>query len=115
MSMGERIRARRLELGLTLEDIGKALGVNRSTIKRYEDGKTQRIGQDTMEMLAVILKTTPGYLMGWDTPAAQGKEKLDGEILILAREMQRLPEDKRNLLKTIVKAMSDIADKEMNQ
>lgn len=112
MSIGERIKARRLELGLTLEDVGRKLGVNRSTIKRYEDGKTQRIRQDTLEKLAVILNTTPEYLMGWDTPAKQDALDLDGEILVLAREMQKLPEDKRNLLKSIVKAMSDQAGKE---
>lgn len=115
MSIGERIKARRLELGLTLEDVGKKLGVNRSTVKRYEDGKTQRIRQDTLEKLAVVLDTTPEYLMGWDSPANQNKLDLDGEILVLAREMQKLPEDKRNLLKSIVKAMSETADKENNQ
>lgn len=115
MNIGERIKARRLKLGLTLEQVGKKLGVNRSTIKRYEDGKTQRIGQDTLEKLAVVLKTTPEYLMGWDTPAKEDGLNLDGEILVLAREMQKLPEDKRSLLKSIVKAMSDVADKEINQ
>jgi transcriptional regulator with XRE-family HTH domain len=113
MSIGERIKARRLELGLTLDSVGKALSVNRSTVKRYEDGKTLRIPQKTVEMLAVILKTTPEYLMGWDTTAGQNESGLDGEILILAREMQNLPEDKRNLLKSIVTAMSDIAEKEI--
>jgi transcriptional regulator with XRE-family HTH domain len=114
MSIGECIKARRLELGLSLENLGDALGVNRSTIKRYEDGKTQRITQKTIELLALALKTTPEYLMGWDKPAKKENLELDGEILLLAREMQNLPQDKRNLLKSIVTAMSDIADKEMN-
>ena len=114
MSIGQRIKARRLELDLTLDNIGKKLGVNRSTVKRYEDGKTQRIPQKTIEMLAIILKTTPEYLMGWDTPEKRDDLGLDGDILILAREMQNLPEDKRTLLKSIVAAMSDIADKEIH-
>lgn len=115
MNIGERIKQRRLELGLTLEDVACQLHVNRSTVKRYEDGKTQRIPYDTVEMLAVILKTTPEYLRGWDTQANKDDLRLDGEILVLAREMQKLSKDKRNQLKTIIKAMSDIADKAMDQ
>lgn len=112
MSIGERIKMKRLELGMSLEDLGKCLGVNRSTVKRYEDGKIKHIPQNTMETLAVVLKTTPAYLMGWDNDTDSGDLELDGEVLMLAREMQNLPEDKRNLLKNIVKAMSDIADEE---
>lgn len=111
MNIGDRIKARRLELSLTLEDIGKALGVNRSTIMRYEDGKTKRIAKNTLEMLAVTLKTTPEYLMGWDSASRQNGTELDGEVLLLAREMQNLPDDKRSLLKGIVEAMSEKADK----
>lgn len=115
MNIGERIKKRRLELGLTLDAVGKALDVNRSTVKRYEDGKTQRIGLDTVEMLAVALKTTPGYLMGWEDAPDGDEIKLDGEILLLAREMQNLSEDKRSLLKGIVEAMSNTAEKEMGR
>lgn len=115
MNIGERIKSRRLELGMTLEDIGVALGVNRSTVKRYEDGDTERISPKTIEKLAIILKTTPENLMGWDAPPIPDNLQFDGEILVLAREMQKLPDDKINLLKSIVKAMSDISDKEMKQ
>jgi transcriptional regulator with XRE-family HTH domain len=115
MNIGERIKARRLELCMTLEDIGVALGVNRSTVKRYENGETERIPPKTIEKLAIILKTTPENLMGWDAPSNKDSLQLDGEILVLAREMQKLPDDKINLLKTIVKAMSDISDMEMKQ
>lgn len=112
MSVGERIKEKRLEMGLSLEDLAKAIGVNRSTVKRYEDGKILRIPHNVIEMLAVILNTTPEYLMGWDNKSENSDLELDGEILILAREMQSLPKEKRSLLKEIVKSMSDIADKE---
>jgi transcriptional regulator with XRE-family HTH domain len=112
MKMGDRIKARRRELGLTLEDLGKALDVNRSTVKRYEDGSTQRIAGAKLELLAVALKTTPSFLMGWDEGTRQPEPAFDGEILLLAREMQQLPEDKRALLKDIVRTMVGKADEE---
>lgn len=60
---GKRIKERREFLGLTLEQVGKGLGVNKSTIKRYEDGVTRRITIATYEKLAAILDTTVLYLM----------------------------------------------------
>lgn len=36
--VGNLIRTRRKELGLTLEDVGNAVGVSKSTVKKWEDG-----------------------------------------------------------------------------
>ncbi len=60
---GLRIKKRREELGLTMEQVGKRLGINKSTVKRYEDGVTRRITIATYEKLAEILDTTVLYLM----------------------------------------------------
>ena len=60
---GRRIKELRENLGLTLEEVGKRLGVNKSTIKRYEDGVTRRITIATYEKLAAILDTSVLYLM----------------------------------------------------
>ena len=38
---GKRIKQKREEKGMTMEQLGKIIGVNRSTIKRYEDGETK--------------------------------------------------------------------------
>ena len=63
---GARIKERREALGLTMEALGNALGVNKSTIKRYEDGSTKRITIATYEKLAKTLETSVLYLMGGD-------------------------------------------------
>ena len=34
--VGERVKERRTELNLSMGDLGKRLGVNKSTIQRYE-------------------------------------------------------------------------------
>ena len=81
MKSGARIKERREFLGLTMEEVGNALGVNKSTIKRYEDGVTKRITIATYEKLAKILQTTPLYLMGSDCNGESSdavEEKLTG-------------------------------------
>ena len=65
MSIGENIHNRRLDLRLTLDDVGKACGVSRQTICKYEKGVITNIPQDKIEALAKVLRTTPMDLMGW--------------------------------------------------
>ena len=60
---GKRIKEKREALGMTLEEVGNILGVNKSTIKRYEDGVTKKITIATYEKLAAILETSVLYLM----------------------------------------------------
>jgi repressor LexA len=111
MSLGERIKQRRSELGLTLEDVGEQLGVHRSTVLRYERGDTARIPLDTIEKIAEILHTTPSWLLGWDDE----DDGLDPDIRLIARSMQDMPQDKRRMLVKIIKTMSDIADEELKK
>lgn len=37
MDIQDKIKKRRLELNLTLDDVAKELGVNKSTVLRYEE------------------------------------------------------------------------------
>lgn len=63
--IGKRIKVKRNDLGLTLEDVAKVSGVSRQTIQRYESGVIKNIPSDRIENIAKALRTTPEYLMGW--------------------------------------------------
>nr|WP_024838056.1 helix-turn-helix transcriptional regulator [Clostridium sp. 12(A)] len=63
---GQRIKARRKQLGMSADEVAAKLGVSRSTIFRYENGHIEKVPANVLERLAEILKTTPTYLMGWD-------------------------------------------------
>ena len=66
MTIGDRIREKRDEHGMTLEDIAKLIGVSRQTMSRYETGAIKGVPSDKIELIAKALGTTPGYLMGWE-------------------------------------------------
>ena len=66
MSVQHIIRKRRLELGLTLKQVAKALNVAEGTVSRYESGDIQNMGIDKIEALSKVLRCSPGYLMGWE-------------------------------------------------
>ena len=63
-----RIKNRRLELGLNPEAIAEELGISRATYYRYESKDIIKIPIQSLVPLAKILKTTPAYLMGWEKP-----------------------------------------------
>ncbi len=66
MDFKDKIKKRRLELGLTLEDIAKLVGVTAPTIQRYESGEIKNVGKDKIKDLADALNLSPSYLMDWD-------------------------------------------------
>ena len=66
MTVGERIKARRKELGISADSLALCIGVSRSTMFRYEKGDIEKVPGDTLEPIARALHTTPAYLMGWE-------------------------------------------------
>lgn len=67
MEFGDRIRARRLELGLTLEEVGRIAGVGKSTVRKWESGQIANMRRDKIALLAGALQLEPAALMGWES------------------------------------------------
>jgi transcriptional regulator with XRE-family HTH domain len=70
MTIGDRIKRLRKELGLSADELGKMIGKDRSTIYRYERGDIEYATVDVIPRLAKALQTTPQYLLGWDEKPA---------------------------------------------
>lgn len=64
--VGARMKARRLFLGLSLNEAGKRMGVTATTLKRWEDGYVKSIKTTKMLMIANALETTPEALFGME-------------------------------------------------
>lgn len=67
MDVKDRIKTRRTELGLTLEQVGDYVGVSKSTVKKWESGFIANMRRDKIARLAEVLKISPVELMGWET------------------------------------------------
>jgi len=61
--IANKIKARRQELGLTLEDVAQAVGVGRSTVRKWETGMIKNMGRDKIAALAKILQISPVELV----------------------------------------------------
>lgn len=66
MGMAERIKERRILKGLTQEELGEKIGLQKSAIAKYENGRVENIKRCVMENMAEVLECSPCYLMGWD-------------------------------------------------
>lgn len=63
MNTGDRIKKRRVDLGISAEKLGHKIGVAKTTIYRYEQNIISKIPADTLDAIAVALRTTPDYLL----------------------------------------------------
>ncbi|TAH62236.1 MAG: repressor LexA [Gottschalkiaceae bacterium] len=89
-TIGERIKQRRQQLEMSVDDLAIKLNKNRATIYRYENDDIENLPLSILEPLAKILNVSPGYLMGWEVNEPTKRIPLLGTIAaglpILAEE-----------------------------
>lgn len=101
MNIGERIKARRKELGLSVDEVAKKLNKNRATVYRYESNDIENLPVNILEPLAIALNTTPANLMGWDEEIKNNSQdnNLSKEETILLNNYNKLNDlGKRKLI-----------------
>lgn len=62
--VGKRIKERRNEIGISMPELGRRVGVNKSTIQRYETDGVNPSRSMVINGLADALQTTPEWLTG---------------------------------------------------
>ena len=62
IEIGKRIKSARNEQGLTQEELGKRLKLNKSTIQRYESGAISSIKLPVLQAIAKQLNVNPDWL-----------------------------------------------------
>jgi transcriptional regulator with XRE-family HTH domain len=80
--VGARMRARRLVLGISQEDLGKAVGVSFQQIQKYEKG-ANRIGASRLQRLAHALQVQISYFFE-GLGAGQADHESDSLMAFLA-------------------------------
>lgn len=76
MTLGEKVKLKREELGLSQEELAEKMNYkSKTSIHKIEVGITD-LPLSKVKELAAVLKTTPAYLMGWE----DNKDKMINEI-----------------------------------
>ena len=116
MTIGERIKKRRLEIGMTVDQLSDLIGKNRATIYRYESNEIEKFPIDVLYPLADALRTTPAYLMGWeeDTQPQEDSIPVDNIIRIAGRDgsyrERHLTDEQMAALKAILDQMPEMPE-----
>lgn len=64
MSLQDDLKNKRIELGMTMAELAKKVGVSEATISRWESGDIANMKRDKIVLLARALNVSPGFIMG---------------------------------------------------
>ena len=104
MSIGQKIKQRRVELGWSQRDLAAKMGYNNnSTIARIEGGQVD-IPQSRIMQFSKVLGVSVAFLMGWEE-AQKNDDIISGAVT-------RMRTDKNYL--SAVKAISELDDEKLS-
>lgn len=110
--VGERIRTRRTELGLTQEELARRLSISYQQVQKYETG-ANRISAGRLYEIAQTLATEVSYFFeGFDSERAAGQLAHGGHnraSIELVRNFQEIEQENlRAAVATLLKAIRDV-------
>lgn len=109
MTIADRIRNRRLELGLSVDELAAKLHKNRATVYRYESNSIKNYHYDVISALADALDTTPAYFYGYVDPDNTDtlREQLSEEQQLLFRLAKTAKPEALRAAAAVLKSMED--------
>ena len=103
MTTGEKIKQLRKQLGLTQEELGNLIGVQKAAINKYETGVVVNLKKSTIAALAHALHVSPVDLLSPED--SHDAQPLTPEARILAKGIDKLPQEQREQALSVVRAM----------
>ena len=112
MNIGEKIRAARISKGMTQEELGKLLGVQKSAVAKYENGRVVNIKRSTLKKISEILEIRPSELISTEEMQKKNdtltdivvKLRTDDELATFVENVVQLTPEQFENVKQIVNA-----------
>ena len=107
MEIGELIKRARIDKGLTQEELGNLVGVQKSAIAKYENGRVVNIKRSTLQKLADALNLKGSDLIIGSDP--KGAAELSARVL-MDSDLRKLVEGYCMLSEAHKKAVRNLVD-----
>ena len=109
VEIGQRIKKARLERGLTQQELGDIVGVQKSAIAKYENGRVINIKRSTLQKIASALNIRPSELLFNESP----KDTADLHVKIITvfelmdalKDYYLLSEENQRIVRDLIRSL----------
>lgn len=107
MDIGSKIRAARKAKGLSCEELGKILGVQKSAVAKYENGRITNIGLSKLKKISEVLEIPPHELIYEDGQKEKpiNDDGLSENQKVLIEFAKSVPDDKAAMVLRVMKSI----------
>lgn len=106
MDLKDKIKQRRLELGLTLDEVARMVNVSGATISRWESGDIENMRRDKIALLAKALQVSPSFIMEWDEDDLSKDINISNpDIRMIARAGKKMTPEQAEVLRKYAQFM----------
>ena len=113
MTVGERIKEKRIEKGMTQDELAKKAGYkSRSSINKIE--LSRDLPLDKVEQVAKILECSPSYLLGWEDDFSietaetdVALSNMEERVKQYALKLNALPKDKQEHIMSLIDMLNN--------
>ena len=112
MDVGQMIKERRLAKGMTQEELADLVGVKKSAVAKWENGRVSEIKRSNLKKLADALEVSPVQLLGdiEKRPVSVAQELadiyLDPDLRKMIAAYQKLPVQTQEQVKDFIQFLS---------
>lgn len=115
MKVGEKIRGARIAKRMTQEELGNKIGVQKSAIAKYENGRVVNIKRSTLQKIAKVLDLRPSELIFEESverdPVGTAERHfemiMDEDLAEIFEDFKKLTPDEKAMVKKIVRGMAN--------
>ena len=108
MTVGEKIKTLRKQLGLTQTELGEKLGVQKNAVSKWETGRVDDIPGSKIRVMAALFGVSPAYLIDDEEQSL----RFDDFTYAMFNETRDLPEEKKQMLLEMARFMRAEAEKD---
>jgi len=117
--VGDRIRRRRILMGLTQDQLGESLGISYQQIQKYETG-ANRVSAGRLYLIANRLDVSPGWFFDpvKSDASSDDFDELGSSRLLMefVRSFARIKDERlKSILVSLVRAMTGESEVELHQ